>query len=49
MRVIGIAVLAVFGALADTPRDLNNRGIELYRNGRYAEAEKSFRTALEGW
>ena len=49
MRVIGIAVFIVFAVRAEAPRDLNNRGIELYREGRYGEAEKSFRAALEGW
>jgi tetratricopeptide (TPR) repeat protein len=36
-------------AMAESPSEVNNQAVSLYREGRYAEAEQRYKTALEAW
>jgi tetratricopeptide (TPR) repeat protein len=36
-------------AMAETPSDVNNKAVGLYREGRYTEAEQTYRSALDAW
>jgi tetratricopeptide (TPR) repeat protein len=49
MRAVHAVILAVVclePLKAETPEELNNRGVELFRQGKYAESEKAYRDAL---
>ena len=47
------AVILVFVCLeassAQTPHDLNSRGVEFFRQGKYAESEKAYREAIAAY
>jgi tetratricopeptide (TPR) repeat protein len=52
MRAVYAVILAVVclePVLADTPQELNSRGVEFFRQGKYAESEKAYREALESY
>jgi tetratricopeptide (TPR) repeat protein len=48
-NVIAATVVSVMLAMAETPSELNNRGVDLYRQARYTDAEGAYRAALDGW
>ena len=49
MRAVHAVILAVVclqPLVADTPQQLNSRGVEFFRQGRYAESEQAYREAI---